>query len=210
MENTNSKPLEFVVFRRNPRDGWKVPVGVGLIITGIVQALLFTYIAYLGVGIGMGSGIVWIIIIVVSLILIVTGILIAAESGQKTGSIVIDQNQIRYQCKKEKIVFLPGQITSVLQEGNVVSIAYQGKTLKVVVPKAAELVSNINTFIEACPANNTQVSAPNASNDVGKQGEVETQPVNILDPFTIREYKKLVDDGVISQEQFEEIVRKNT
>ena len=209
MENTNSKPLEFVVFRRNPRDGWKVPVGIGLIVTGIVQALLFTYIAYLGVGIGMGSGIVGIIIIV-SLILIVTGILIAAESGQKTGSIVIDQNQIRYQCKKEKIAFLPGQITSVLQEGNVVSIAYQGKTLKVVVPKAAELVSNINAFIEAYPANDTQVSAHNVSNDAGKQGGIETQPVNILDPVTIREYKKLVDDGVISQEQFEEIVRKNT
>ena len=209
MENTNSKPLEFVVFRRNPRDGWKVPVGIGLIVTGIVQALLLGYIAYVGVGIGMGSGIVGIIIIV-SLILIVTGILIAAESGQKTGSIVIDQNQIRYQCKKEKIVFLPGQITSVLQEGNVVSIAYQGKTLKVIVPKAAELVSNINAFIEAYPANNTQVSAPNVPNDAGKQGEIETQPVNILDPVTIREYKKLVDDGVISQEQFEEIVRKNT
>lgn len=208
MENTNSKPLEFVVFRRNPRDGWKVPVGIGLIITGIIQSLLMVYIAYVA-QLEFLSGVAGIAILV-SVILIVTGILIAAESGQKTGSIVIDQNQIRYQCKKEKIVFLPGQITSVLQEGNVVSIAYQGKTLKVVVPKAAELVSNINAFIEACPANNTQVSAPNASNDVGKQGEVETQPVNILDPVTIREYKKLVDDGVISQEQFEEIVRKNT
>lgn len=208
MENTNSKPLEFVVFRRNPRDGWKVPVGIGLIITGIIQSLLMVYIAYVA-QLEFLSGVAGIAILV-SVILIVTGILIAAESGQKTGSIVIDQNKIRYQCKKEKIVFLPGQITSVLQEGNVVSIAYQGKTLKVVVPKAAELVSNINAFIEACPANNTQVSAPNASNDVGKQGEVETQPVNILDPVTIREYKKLVDDGVISQEQFEEIVRKNT
>ena len=208
MENTNSKPLEFVVFRRNPRDGWKVPVGIGLIITGIIQGLLMCYIAYVA-QLEFLSGVAGIAMLV-SVILIVTGILIAAESGQKTGSIVIDQNQIRYQCKKEKIVFLPGQITSVLQEGNVVSIAYQGKTFKVIVPKAAELVSNINAFIEACPANNTQVSAPNAFNDVGKQGEVETQPVNILDPVTIREYKKLVDDGVISQEQFEEIVRKNT
>lgn len=208
MENTNSKPLEFVVFRRNPRDGWKVPVGIGLIITGIIQGLLMCYIVYVA-QLEFLSGVAGIALLV-SVILIVTGILIAAESGQKTGSIVIDQNQIRYQCKKEKIVFLPGQITSVLQEGNVVSIAYQGKTFKVIVPKAAELVSNINAFIEACPANNTQVSAPNASNDVGKQGEVETQPVNILDPVTIREYKKLVDDGVISQEQFEEIVRKNT
>ena len=208
MENTNSKPLEFVVFRRNPRDGWKVPVGVGLIITGIVQALLLGYIAYVA-QLEFLSGVAGIAILV-SVILIVIGILIAAESGQKTGSIVIDQNQIRYQCKKEKIVFLPGQITSVLQEGNVVSIAYQGKTLKVIVPKAAELVSNINAFIEAYPANNTQVSAPNASYDAGKQGEIEIQPVNILDPVTIREYKQLVDDGVISQEQFEEIVRKNT
>ena len=208
MENTNSKPLEFVVFRRNPREGWKVPVGIGLIVTGIVQALLLGYIAYVA-QLEFLSGVAGIAILV-SVILIVTGILIAAESGQKTGSIVIDQNQIRYQCKKEKIVFLPGQITSVLQEGNIVSSAYQGKTLKVVVPKATELVSNINAFIEASPANDTQVSVYNVTNDAGQQGGIETQPVNILDPVTIREYKKLVDDGVISQEQFEEIVRKNT
>lgn len=37
-----------------------------------------------------------------------------------------------------------------------------------------------------------------------------TERAALIDPNILREYKKLVDEGVLTQEQFDEIVRKNT
>ena len=91
---------------------------------------------------------------------------------------------------------LPGQVSSVLQDGYYVEITYSGKTLTIMSEKAPEITERVQNFINAYKysGNNT----------------VKNSIDPLISAAKIREYKELVDEGIITQEQFDAIVAKIT
>lgn len=201
MENTNA--LKFIVFRRVARARWKTPVGIVMLVSGISLAIAGVITFALAVKVApkneLGPLLPGIFMIMVALIIGIIGIIILSEGKRQPGTIIFSNDKISYNCQNEMIDFLPGQITSAHQNGNIVSIVFQGKTLEVAADQASMIVQNINAFISAHQAAQAVSAAPAAA-----------PAHSSISADEIRKYKQLVDDGVISQEQFEEIVRKNT
>lgn len=110
-------------------------------------------------------------------------------------------------CGYEKFEMMPGQVSAAMQSGNVVKIVFSGKTLTLVSFQAAEIVSNVNAFIAAYSGAVTGPAAPAAAPVAAPVAPAPAAPV-VDKAEEIRKYKQLVDDGVISQEQFDAIIKK--
>lgn len=80
-----------------------------------------------------------------------------------------------------------------------IKIVFSGKTLTLVSDRATEITKNVNAFISAYSNNEFMQTAPEPA--------ANTQS---LSPEDIRKYKQLVDEGIITQEQFDEIIKRNT
>lgn len=124
-------------------------------------------------------------------------ILWAASYNAQQGTIAFyNEEKITCRCERAFVDLLPGQVSSVQQDGNVVRIMYLNRTLTIQSENASQIRERVQNFI----------SAYNYSgNNIVK---------NSIDPLVsaakIREYKELVDEGIITQEQFDAIVSKIT
>lgn len=74
---------------------------------------------------------------------------------------------------------MPGQITSVLREGNIVRILYLGKTLTIKSEKASQIKDRVQDFISAYKySGNTKPNLTNASVNDDKIAEEQKQLIN--------------------------------
>lgn len=140
-------------------------------------------------------------------IMILGGIIFWIISGvEQNGTISFYDNKIVHKCRREVFELYPGQVSSVSQSGKVVKIIFSGKTLTFVSDNADQITQSVDSFISTYAPANTGYAAPVAP-------VVSIAPVNTSAPVSdkteeIRKYKQLVDDGVITQEQFDAILKK--
>ncbi len=125
----------------------------------------------------------------------------------QNGVLSFYDDRIVSSCGYEKFEMMPGQVSAAMQSGNVVKIVFSGRTLTIVSIQAAEIVSNVNAFIAAYSGAVTGPAAPAAVPVAAPVAAAPAAPV-VDKAEEIRKYKQLVDDGVISQEQFDAIIKK--
>ncbi|MCR5805273.1 MAG: SHOCT domain-containing protein [Clostridia bacterium] len=201
MENTNQAPLTYAVKRRTPEARRKSWIGTAFFGIGLLYFAILMLLMTLGSGspfssLTGGSGLE----LFFSVPFIVLGIVFWTKSNNsQNGTINFYNDKIVYHCRSEKYVLLPGQISHVSQSGTMIKIVFSGKTLTLVSDRATEITKNVNAFISAYSNNEFMQTAPEPA--------ANTQS---LSPEDIRKYKQLVDEGIITQEQFDEIIKRNT
>lgn len=127
----------------------------------------------------------------------------------QNGVLSFYDDRIVSSCGYEKFEMMPGQVSAAMQSGNVVKIVFSGRTLTLVSFQAAEIVSNVNAFIAAYSGAVTGPAAPVAVPVAPVAAAPAAPATPVVDKAEeIRKYKQLVDDGVISQEQFDAIIKK--
>ena len=127
----------------------------------------------------------------------------------QNGVLSFYDDRIVSSCGYEKFEMMPGQVSAAMQSGNVVKIVFSGRTLTLVSFQAAEIVSNVNAFIAAYSGAVTGPAAPVAVPVAPVAAAPAAPAAPVVDKAEeIRKYKQLVDDGVISQEQFDAIIKK--
>ena len=202
MENTNNPRAVYNTKRRTPSARGKSWAGTLLVVFTLPALIVMVYV----VSASRGSAVIAFLIPVVMLGL---GIFFWVRSGiEQNGTISFYDNKIVHKCRNEVFELLPGQISSVSQSGNVVKIVFSGKTLTFVSNQATLITQNINAFIAAYVPGNAGYAVPAAP--VAQAAPVAPTPAApVVDKAEeIRKYKQLVDDGVISQEQFDAIIKK--
>ena len=202
MENTNNPRAVYNTKRRTPSARGKSWAGTLLVVFTLPALIVMVYV----VSASRGSAVVAFLIPAVMLGL---GIFFWVRSGiEQNGTISFYDNKIVHKCRNEVFELLPGQISSVSQSGNVVKIVFSGKTLTFVSNQASMITQNINAFIAAYVPGNAGYAVPAAP--VAQAAPVAPTPAApVVDKAEeIRKYKQLVDDGVISQEQFDAIIKK--
>lgn len=201
MDNSSRAPLTYNVKRRTPEARGKswigtIFFGIGLLIFSSLMLMMT-----------LGSGSPFASLtgrsgaeLLFAVPFIVLGIVFWTKSNtSQNGTITFYDDRIVYHCRNEKFVLLPGQVSHVTQSGTLIKIVFSGKTLTLVSDRASEITRNVNAFISAYAGNN---AAPQTA-----QAPANTQSIS---PDDIRKYKQLVDEGIITQEQFDEIIKKNT
>lgn len=225
MENNNANTVApravFRTQRRTPSARGKSWAGTILFILIIPVTVIFSVLFYNNLNSFGGF-----IVVIVPCAMLAMAIVCWARSGiEQNGTLSFYDDRIVHICRQERFDMLPGQITSASYGGNVVKIVFSGKTLTLVSSQAAEIVQNVNAFISAYPFAGTNYGAPVAP---APMVPVATPMTPVAAPVAapvapapaapaapvvdkaeeIRKYKQLVDDGVISQEQFDAIIQR--
>lgn len=194
MDNQKNSPVTFNIKRRTPEARGKSWAGTLVFGFGL---LIFAAALFLGVMRIIEN----MALMLIAVPFIVVGIVLWTKSNNaQNGTLTFHSDMIMYKCGSESFKMLPGQVTHVNQSGNQVRIIFAGKTLYIVSPDATQITHNVNAFMAAYNNLAPQAAAP-APAPVQKSAP---------DPDEIRKYKQLVDEGIITQQQFDEILKKMT
>ena len=137
--------------------------------------------------------------IIIGLFFILAIIMWVASSNAQNGTISFYENKISCICERSFIDLAPDQISSVQRDGYVVSIYFSGRKLVFKSDDADKIVDRVQDFISAYKYSGKQkISNPVSSGSASISAD------------RIREYKELVNDGIITQEQFDQIINKLT
>lgn len=134
----------------------------------------------------------WAVFIV--LFFLIAIILWVASKKAQRGTISFYKDKISCICERTFVDLMPGQISSVQREGDVVQIFYLASTLTIKSEKASQITARVQDFISEYKYSSNKPVGEKAPATVSAD--------------KIREYKQLVDDGIITQEQFDEIIKK--
>lgn len=205
MENTNNPRAVYNTKRRTPSARGKSWAGTILVVFSVPTLIVMVYV----LSASRGSAV---IAFMIPAVLLGLGIFFWVRSGiEQNGTISFYDNKIVHKCRNEVFELLPGQISSVAQSGNVVKVIFSGITLTFVSAQATQITQNINAFIAAYAPDNAGYAVPAApAAPVAQPVPVAPAPAApaVDKAEEIRKYKQLVDDGVISQEQFDEIIKR--
>ena len=204
MENTNTPRAVYNTQRRTPSARGKSWAGTILFILLIpVTAVLVALLR------GNLDGARGLIVVIIPAAMLALAIVFWARSGiEQNGTISFYDDRIVHKCRSEVFDIFPGQISSVSQSGNVVKIVFSGMTLTFVSAQAAMIVQNVNAFTAAYAPGNAGYAAPAAAPVAAPVAAPAPAAPAADKAEEIRKYKQLVDDGVISQEQFDAIIKK--
>jgi len=144
--------------------------------------------------------------IFIALFFICAVLMWVASSKTQNGTISISDERISCKCERTFLDIMPGQVSSVTRYKNIVKIEFGGQTLTIRSEKASQIEDRVKDFISAYRYSGKLVNAVPVPKTVPKTGSKNEQ----LSTDKIREYKQLVDDGIISQEQFDQIIEKLT
>ncbi len=204
MDVVKTGPEVFEITRRTPRARALSWVGTGLFVTDLLFSYPFvSYFTGLRVkflDVFKFKTITDVVIyrwsVFAILFLLLAIILWTASHKAQQGTISFCDDRIICKCERSTIEFLPGQISSVNRNDNVVKINFVGRTLTIKSEKAPRITEKVQDFISAYEySGRPNVSVSSTSN---------------ISADKIREYKQLVDDGIITQEQFDAIIKKIT
>ena len=203
--NTAAPRATYRIKRRTPR-------ARGLSWAGTILFILTIPAIFLAISFGrFYTDTQTMIVIAVIFVLFALAIAFWIMSGvSQNGVLSFYDDRIVSSCGYEKFEMMPGQVSAAMQSGNVVKIVFSGRTLTLVSFQAAEIVSNVNAFIAAYSGAVTGPAAPAAAPVAVPVAAAPAAPAApVVDKAEeIRKYKQLVDDGVISQEQFDAIIKK--
>ena len=196
-------PIVFRIKRRTPRARKLSWLATMLFAIGV-----FVVISIFFCGFTIPSTADWILYLLIPAIaFFVFGIVFWTKSNNaQNATLAFYNDKIVYKGIGETIEMFPGQVSHAQQSGKVVKIVFSGKTLTIVSEQADDVTNNVNSFVSAYT--NAAVAAA-VQVPVATAPAQASAPTPSLSPEDIRKYKQLVDDGVITQEQFDEILKKS-
>ena len=209
MENTesgNEAVAVYDVIRRLKGSVAKIIFGIVLIVTSVICAIVMAFVSYKMVK----DGNIFRVFLLWALLVVFFALGPWLLSNRKqVGKLLFYNDRLSYISARDfflhnppSITILPEQISSVMQEGNnMIKIIYLGQTLCVVSEQATEIHRRVSEMSKKSDSNQVDGNQSTTKNSNNK---------DTISAEDIRKYKQLVDDGIISQEQFDEIIKKNT
>lgn len=202
-QTANSYPQSFDIKRRTPGARAKLIIGRIAIVVSFLLIAVFVAIVSSGAA---GEGVAFIPLGIAAPVIIVGIVLCASSNNSMNGTMTFLKDKAIYQCGDERFEIIPDKITAAHRSYEKVLIVFSGIKLRIVSEQAPEIMHCLDVMVN--PSDRSEAEeAPDAAD---RDEPTSTERAALIDPNILREYKKLVDEGVLSQEQFDEIVRKNT
>ena len=202
-QTVNSYPQSFDIKRRTPGARAKLIIGRIAIVVSFLLIAVFVAIVSSGAA---GEGVAFIPLGIAAPVIVVGIVLCASSNNSMNGTMTFLKDKAIYQCGDERFEILPDKITAAHRSYEKVLIVFSGIKLRIVSEQAPEIMHCLDIMVN--PSDRSEAEeAPDAAD---RDEPTSTERAALIDPNILREYKKLVDEGVLSQEQFDEIVRKNT
>lgn len=202
-QTANSYPQSFDIKRRTPGARAKLIIGRIAIVVSFLLIAVFVAIVSSGAA---GEGVAFIPLGIAAPVIVVGIVLCASSNNSMNGTMTFLKDKAIYQCGDERFEILPDKITAAHRSYEKVLIVFSGIKLRIVSEQAPEIMHCLDIMVN--PSDRSEAEeAPDAAD---RDEPTSTERAALIDPNILREYKKLVDEGVLSQEQFDEIVRKNT
>ena len=202
-KTANSYPQSFDIKRRTPGARAKLIIGRIAIVVSFLLIAVFVAIVSSGAA---GEGVAFIPLGIAAPVIITGIVLCASSNNSMNGTMTFLKDKAIYQCGDERFEILPDKITAAHRSYEKVLIVFSGIKLRIVSEQAPEIMHCLDIMVN--PSDRSEAEeAPDAAD---RDEPTSTERAALIDPNILREYKKLVDEGVLTQEQFDEIVRKNT
>lgn len=202
-QTANSYPQSFDIKRRTPGARAKLIIGRIAIVVSFLLIAVFVAIVSSGAA---GEGVAFIPLGIAAPVIITGIVLCASSNNSMNGTMTFLKDKAIYQCGDERFEILPDKITAAHRSYEKVLIVFSGIKLRIVSEQAPEIMHCLDIMVN--PSDRSEAEeAPDAAD---RDEPTSTERAALIDPNILREYKKLVDEGVLTQEQFDEIVRKNT
>ena len=219
MENSNVPEQNdkdssvFEVTRRIRGSKAKSIVGFVLFIFGLAFLIGLISLACSG---SADSGLIVCFIILTTLSFIIGAVLQTRKSEE--GTLTFYPDKIVFSGNKTKMELYASEIRVAQKKADVLKIVAANKTLVVIADQAEAIALKIRellhtadgddgvTATEQTPEIDNEQPQENAEEESSTEADTASTPAEKAD--ALREYKKLVDEGVLTQEQFEEIVKK--
>lgn len=202
-QTVNSYPQSFDIKRRTPGARAKLIIGRIAIVVSFLLIAVFVAIVSSGAA---GEGVAFIPLGIAAPVIVVGIVLCASSNNSMNGTMTFLKDKAIYQCGDERFEILPDKITAAHRSYEKVLIVFSGIKLRIVSEQAPEIMHCLDIMVN--PSDRSEAEeAPDAAD---RDEPTSTERAALIDPNILREYKKLVDEGVLTQEQFDEIVRKNT
>ena len=219
MENSNVPEQNdkdssvFEVNRRIRGSKAKSIVGFVLFIFGLAFLIGLISLACSG---SADSGLIVCFIILTTLSFIIGAVLQTRKSEE--GTLTFYPDKIVFSGNKTKMELYASEIRVAQKKADVLKIVAANTTLVVIADQAEAIALKIRellhtadgddgvTATEQTPEIDNEQPQENAEEESSTEADTASTPAEKAD--ALREYKKLVDEGVLTQEQFEEIVKK--
>lgn len=202
-QTANSYPQSFDIKRRTPGARAKLIIGRIAIVVSFLLIAVFVAIVSSGAA---GEGVAFIPLGIAAPVIVVGIVLCASSNNSMNGTMTFLKDKAIYQCGDERFEIFPDKITAAHRSYEKVLIVFSGIKLRIVSEQAPEIMHCLDIMVN--PSDRSEAEeAPDAAD---RDEPTSTERAALIDPNILREYKKLVDEGVLTQEQFDEIVRKNT
>lgn len=219
MENSNVPEQNdkdssvFEVTRRIRGSKAKSIVGFVLFIFGLAFLIGLISLACSG---SADSGLIVCFIILTTLSFIIGAVLQTRKSEE--GTLTFYPDKIVFSGNKTKMELYASEIRVAQKKADVLKIVAANTTLVVIADQAEAIALKIRellhtadgddgvTATEQTPEIDNEQPQENAEEESSTEADTASTPAEKAD--ALREYKKLVDEGVLTQEQFEEIVKK--
>lgn len=221
-QTANSYPQSFDIKRRTPGARAKLIIGRIAIVVSFLLIAVFVAIVSSGAA---GEGVAFIPLGIAAPVIITGIVLCASSNNSMNGTMTFLKDKAIYQCGDERFEIIPDKITAAHRSYEKVLIVFSGIKLRIVSEQAPEIMRCLDIMVnpsdrseaEEAPDEGeeaAEIGEPAESEDAAESGgsndPSDAKLAALIDPNILREYKKLVDEGVLTQEQFDEIVRKNT
>ena len=199
MSTHNEDPEIYAITRRTPRSIGLSWCGTISFIISLISAFFLGRFYFERV-ISDVFAIQWCIF--TSLFFIVGIVFWKASSNAKYGTLLIFDDKISCRCERTIVDIKPDQISSFDQDGKIVYIIYSGKTLSIQSKEPSALVRRLNEYLDEYKHPKDQISE---AAETEMESDTASEPIS---PDKIREYKQLVDDGLITQAQYDAIIER--
>ena len=222
MENTNATEQSvndssvFEVTRRIRGSKAKSIVGFILFVFGLAFVLGLISFACSG---GTDSGLIVCFIILTVLSFVIGAVLQTKKSEE--GTLTFYPDKIVFSGNKTKLELYVSEISVAQKKADVLKIVAANTTLVVIADQADEIALKIRELLHTADGDDSvsvteQTSEVDTEQPQGNEEEESSVPSPKADAAStpaekaeaLREYKKLVDEGVLTKEQFDEIVKK--
>jgi len=201
MSSHNEEPEIYAITRRTPRSiglGWG---GTVLFMIGLISAFFLGWFYFVRI-ISDVFAIQWCIF--TGLFLILGIILWRASANAEYGTLLIFDDKVSCRCERTIVDIKPDQITSVYRYRKNVFIVFSGKTLSIHPEEPSALVRRLNEYVDEYNHPEEYIDEETEP-ETELESDTESEPIS---PDKIREYKQLVDDGLITQAQYDAIIER--
>ncbi|MBR6987694.1 MAG: hypothetical protein IKH82_06465 [Clostridiales bacterium] len=206
MENKNEPVAVYNVRRHTPSATGNKGCGTIFFAAAILLVILFVFALINKIDPILKKALMYFLI---SAVLALIGFLIFLYTNVSwSGTLKFYNDRIEYRLNngREQFTILPGQLSKIVLVNNgIIKIVFGRTTLPLDTRQAREIADKLNEFIAAHPYP-VYTAYPVNAMPAPAPVQAPAAPPARLNPEEIRGYRKLVEDGVITDEQFNKII----